>query len=125
MRRLLLILGLIVALGGCITPSIPIPPPDPALMSFVVTSDGNTSSATFEYPANDNYANAIVFVFNRDRGVGVIETARSNGSVGPTAPVTAALGEQIVISFQRDDQTVSTCVRLRQGSQSATDYCGP
>ncbi|MGN6110405.1 MAG: hypothetical protein ACTHU0_35205 [Kofleriaceae bacterium] len=125
MRRLLLILGLIVALGGCITPSIPIPPPDPALMSFVVTSDGNTSSATFEYPANDNYANAIVFVFNRDRGVGVIETARSNGSVGPTAPVAAALGEQIVISFQRDDQTVSTCVRLRQGSQSATDYCGP
>ena len=26
---------------------------------------------------------------------------------------------------ERDDQTVSTCVRLRQGSQSSTDFCSP
>ncbi|MND06680.1 hypothetical protein D3C83_281920 [compost metagenome] len=66
-----------------------------------------------------------MFVFNRDRGVGIITTANVDGSVDETQPVLADLGEQIVVSFERDDQTVSTCIRLREGSQSATDYCSP
>ena len=109
--------------SGCITPSIPIPPPDPVLMTFVVTGDGASSSATFAYPANENYRGSLVFVYNRDRGLGIIEATRPDGSVGPTQPVQAALGEQIVVTFQREDQTVSTCVRLRNGTQSSTDYC--
>jgi hypothetical protein len=110
-------------LGGCITPSIPIPPPDPSLMEFAVTGTGNDTTATFTYPANQNYRGSIVFVYDRDRGRGIIEAARPDGSVGPTQPVQAALGEQIVVTFQREDQTVSTCIRLRNGPQSATDYC--
>jgi len=109
--------------SGCITPSIPIPPPDPGLMTFMVTSDGTNSTATFTYPADINYRESIVFVYNRDRGLGIIEATRPDGSVGPTQPVKAAIGEQIVVTFQREDQTVSTCVRLRNGAQSATDYC--
>ena len=109
--------------SGCITPSIPIPPPDPALMTFLVTGDGASSTATFTYPADINYRESIVFVYNRDRGLGIIEATRPDGSVGPTQPVKAAIGEQIVVTFQREDQTVSTCVRLRNGAQSATDYC--
>ena len=124
MRPLLSLLVLAV-LGGCITPSIPIPPPDPGRMTFAVKVEGQDSTATFAYPPDINYVDSIVFVFNRDRGVGVIEAARSDGSVGPTAPLAAALGEQIVVTFQREDQTVSTCIRLRDGSQSSTDYCGP
>jgi hypothetical protein len=85
----------------------------------------NNSQAVFAYPADVNYVGSVVFIYNRDRGVGVIAAAHPDGSVGPTAPVAAALQEQIVVSFQRDDQTVSTCVRLRDGAQSATDYCGP
>lgn len=125
MRRLLLGLAIAIALGGCVTPSIPIPPPDPAKMMFDVQIVGNDSQAVFAYGPETNYADALVFVFNRDRGVGIIETARPDGSVGPTAPVSAALGEQIVVTFERDDQTVSTCVRLRQGQQSSLDFCGP
>ena len=124
MRSLLSLLVLAV-LGGCITPSIPIPPPDPGKMTFAVTVEGQNSTATFAYPPDINYIDTIVFVFNRDRGVGVIEAARSDGSVGPTAPVSAALGEQIVVSFQREDQTVSTCIRLRDGAQNANDFCSP
>lgn len=124
MRRLCPILVL-AALGGCITPSIPIPPPDPGKMTFAVRVEGQSSFATFSYPPDVNYVGAIAFVFNRDRGVGVIETARGDGSVGPTAPVAAAIGEQIIVSFQREDQTVSTCVRLREGAQNANDYCSP
>ena len=123
--RPLLSLFVLAVLGGCITPSIPIPPPDPGKMTFAITVEGTSSTATFAYPPDDNYVGTIVFVFNRERGVGVIEQARTDGSVGPTAPVAAALGEQIVVSFQREDQTVSTCIRLREGAQSATDYCGP
>jgi hypothetical protein len=114
---------LAVVLGGCITPSIPIPPPDPELMSFAVTGDGADSSATFTYPADVNYRGSIVFVYNHDRGIGIIEAARPDGSVGPTRPVSAALGDQIVVTFQREDQTISTCIRLRNGAQSSTDYC--
>jgi hypothetical protein len=124
MRRLISILAL-AALGGCITPSIPIPPPDPAKMTFEVTVEGQLSTATFAYPPDINYIDTVAFVFNRDRGVGVIEAARPDGSVGPTAPLAAAVGEQIIVSFQREDQTVSTCIRLREGAQDPNDYCGP
>lgn len=110
-------------LGGCITPSIPIPPPDPVLMTFMVMGDGANTTAAFSYPANHNYVGSIVFVYNRDRGLGIIEATRPDGSVGPTQPVRAALGDQVVVTFQREDQTVSTCVRLRNGTQSSTDYC--
>jgi hypothetical protein len=39
--------------------------------------------------------------------------------------VAAAIGNQVVVSFQREDQTVSSCVHLREGAQSALDYCSP
>lgn len=125
MRRLA-IAGVVVAClvaGGCITPSIPIPPPDPGLMTFMVVGDGANSTATFTYPADINYRNSILFLYNRDRGLGIIEATRPDGSVGPTPPLSAAIGEQIVVTFQREDQTISTCIRLRNGQQSATDYC--
>ncbi len=125
MRRLLVSIGLMIAFGGCVTPSIPIPPPDPMRMTFTITGDVNNTFATFAYPAEINYENTIVFVYNRDKGVGIIENANPDGSVGPTAPVRAALDDQMVISFQREDQTVSTCVRLREGAQSSTSYCDP
>lgn len=123
MRRLALALGFV--LGGCVTPSIPIPPPDPAKMTFDVVVDGGQSQAVFAYAPEDNYSGATVFIFNRELGVGIIETARADGSVGPTRPLAAAVGDQIVVTFERDDQTVSTCLRIRDGAQSATDYCGP
>jgi hypothetical protein len=125
MRSPVAIAGVLTGLllGGCITPSIPIPPPDPVLMTFLVMGDGANTTATFSYPADHNYVGSIVFVYNRDRGLGIIEATRPDGSVGPTQPVRAALGDQIVVTFQREDQTVSTCVRLRNGTQSSTDYC--
>ncbi len=124
MRRSIFVLVLL-GLAGCVTPSIPIPPPDPALMTFTVTVEGTTSTATFEYPAKQDYGDAIVYVFNRDQGVGIIEQARPDGSVGPTAPVSARINEQIVVSFQLEDQTVSRCIRLRDGQQDPNNYCGP
>lgn len=127
MRRialpLLVSLGLAAGGVGCVTPSIPIPPPDPAMMNFTV--NGMDGTAVFSYPPKQDYEGAIVYVFNRDQGVGIIEQARPDGGVGPTRPVAAKIGEQIVVSFQLDDQTVSRCIRLRDGQQDPTAYCGP
>jgi len=92
-------------------------------MDFAVTGDVGSRTASLTYPANDNYVGSVAYVYNRDRGVGVIEDANPDGSVGPTPPVRAELGDQIIVSIERVDQTVSTCIRLRQGIQNPTDYC--
>lgn len=118
-------LVLVLGLAGCVTPSIPIPPPEPALMTFTVTVEGDLSTASFAYPAKADYADAVVYLYNRDQGLGIIERARPDGSVGPTRPVPARLDEQIIVSFQLEDQTVSRCIRLREGTQDPNNYCGP
>lgn len=124
MRALTFAVGLVVV-SGCVTPSIPIPPPDPARMEFHLTGEPNARTASFSYPPDVNFVDSVVFVYNRDLGVGIIEAAHPDGSVGPTAGVAADVGDQMVVSFQRDDQTVSTCIRLREGAQSSIDYCDP
>jgi len=68
MRALLSAIGLVV-ISGCVTPSIPIPPPDPARMSFGITGDPGDTKASFSYPPNVNFVDSIVFVYNRDLGV--------------------------------------------------------
>ena len=128
MRRLLAAIALVAGTlwaSGCVTPSIPIPPPDPALMTFQLQGDVGNTVASFAYPSHPTLVDAVVFIYNRDKGMGIIENAHPDGSVGPTAAVRADLGDQMVVSFQRDDQTASTCVRLKDGAQTGTSYCDP
>jgi hypothetical protein len=122
MRRSVLFIALI-GLAGCVTPSIPIPPPDPTAMRFELgkDADGAVTSASLVYPSDDNYCGGVVYVFNRTKGVGIIELVKSDCAIGPTIPVPAALDDQLVISVENDEQTVSTCVRLGEGV--ATGQC--
>jgi hypothetical protein len=124
MRRLalLVVVGL-SSWAGCVTPSIPIPPPEPALMTFSVTTDPNgaITSASLTYPATESYKGGVAYVFNRTLGHGSIDLVNADGSVGPTTPVAAAAGNAIVVTIENDDQTVSTCVLLREGAPSS--YC--
>jgi hypothetical protein len=121
MRRLALIV--LLGFAGCVTPSIPIPPPDPAMMTFTVTTDTNgaITSASLTYPPQVNYIGGVAYVYNRSIGQGVIQAVNANGSIGPTAPVAASLNDQLVISVENDEQTVSTCVVLKEGAPSG--YC--
>lgn len=123
MRRFTCTLLVLLAaeLTGCITPSIPIPPPEPSSMVFSVTSDpsGVITSASLEYPATDNYRGGIAYVYNRTLGVGIIQNVNVDGSIGPTTPVSATAGSSLVISVENNDQTVSTCVLLREGTPSS------
>lgn len=118
-RALLLVLAL--AIAGCVTPSIPIPPPEPARMAFAV--DLSTGAATFSYGTEPHYAYAVVYVFNKDKGTGIITTARADGSVGPSQPFPADLGDNISITFETDDVSANRCVVVREGAPSAFDYC--
>ncbi|MBK9032809.1 MAG: hypothetical protein IPL61_16320 [Myxococcales bacterium] len=110
-----------LTLGACITPSIPIPPPEPSSMVFALSpTDG---VATFSYAAEPNYSGATVYVFNRTAGSGVIATARADGSVGPTAPFPAGLGDNVAVTFETDEVSVTRCVVVREGAPSAVEYC--
>jgi hypothetical protein len=110
-----------VALSGCITPSVPIPPPEPEKMTFAY--DAAAGSASFTFDPDPSYGFAVVYIFNRDQGTGIIETARADGSVGPTRPFAGAIGDDIVISFELDSQISSTCVELRDGRSSSAFEC--
>jgi hypothetical protein len=123
-RLLILAIGLAVAAGGvpsCAAPSVPIPPPSPEAMTFAVDVTGGTAS--FSYQPVADYAGAIVYVFNRDAGQGVIVTADADGAVAPTPPFVAQEGDEIVVSFELERQLASTCVHLRDGPSSSSLEC--
>lgn len=114
---------LLIVFTGCITPSIPIPPPDPSEMTFDISTTGSDSSAVFTYPPTDSYKNGTVYLFDRANGNGIIKVANADGSFGPTLPLPAVAGDQVVVSIENVDQTVSTCVVLQQGAQSPNHVC--
>lgn len=114
---------LLIVFAGCITPSIPIPPPDPSEMTFDITTTGSDSSAVFTYPATDAYKDGTVYVFDRSNGNGVFKLANADGSFGPTLPLPAIAGDQVVVSIEHVEQTVSTCVVLKQGAQDPNHVC--
>lgn len=72
----LLVLGLVV---GCVTPVIPLPPPDPKKM-LLKDVDPKTETVTIEGLAGATFAGAYVFLLNRDTGLGVIHQAETDGS---------------------------------------------
>ncbi|MEP6863701.1 MAG: hypothetical protein ABJE66_23950 [Deltaproteobacteria bacterium] len=120
MRRLAFIA--LLGLAACVTPSIPIPPPDPANADFTITTQDGTSVATFSYPADGNYVGATYYLFDHNTGGGVFHIANPDGSIGGLAlPATA--GDQVVITIEGNEQTVSRCVVLREGPQDPNTYC--
>jgi hypothetical protein len=125
MRRLLqssvFALAVGVSLFSCTTPSVPIPPPEPGNISFSVDIDAG--QASFSYRPAPSFANAIVYVFNRDAGVGVITMAEDDGSVAPTQPFAAMDGDEVLVTFELEDQLASTCVVLREGQSSSANEC--
>ena len=124
MRRLVPI-GLVIALSSCITPSIPIPPPDPSDMTFDIAVDPSTgsSNAVLTYPADSNYAGGTVYLQNRATGLGVFQPVNPDDSIGPTQPLAAKAGDEVIVTIGTQVQTVSTCVVLRQGIQDPTAIC--
>jgi len=119
MRRLLVLL----VFAGCVTPSIPIPPPDPTDINATLTVDGANTLVSITYPPTSEYIGGVYSVYDEANGMGVLQAAGPDGSCPPTRPTPAKLSDQVVITMTLRDQTQSTCVVLRDGGQSLTPYC--
>src|SRR5690606_41152774 len=93
------ILGLVAtaalagSLAGCLAPTVPIPPPEPERISFSLDVEAGT--ARFSYQPTADYSGAVVYVFNRDAGAGVIVTADPDGAVPPSPPFPAQEGDEV------------------------------
>jgi len=120
--RLLSILVL-SGLAACVTPSIPIPPPEPTEMQFHITVTANDSTAVFTYPATEAYVGGVATIYNRFTDQGVIQHAAADGSIGPTLPLPASAGDNIVVTIDNNKQSVGTCIVLREGAQDPNVYC--
>jgi hypothetical protein len=119
--RGLLAAALVVGLAACVTPSVPIPPPEAQKISFEV--DIGAGAARFQYAPHPDFALATVYVLNRTQGVGVITTAQVDGSVAPTEPFAAALDDEVVVSFEKEGAIGSICVRLQPGQSGPALQC--
>jgi hypothetical protein len=118
--RLLLVLA-VSGLAACVTPSIPIPPPDPADVTVMFNATSGKFSMT--YPPEHAYIGGVAYVYDRTSGIGIIENVNADGSVGPTPEMSAQLGDNIVFSIENEHETVSTCFVLRDGAQDPNVYC--
>ena len=123
MRRLAVIALCIGFAGGCVTPSIPIPPPDPAKMTFHLSIIDTVSKATFQYGPTSLYVSGVAYIYNETRGQGVIQACAPDGSIGPTQPFPAEAMNQVVVTVQVGEQTQGSCIVLREGTQDPTTYC--
>src|SRR5205823_14978928 len=96
MRRLVVL----IVLAGCVTPSIPIPPPEPSKMDFHLSATGVDSTAVFNYRPTSQYKGGIAYLYNQTVGLGIIQNCNADGSIGPTVPMKAKLADQIIVSVQ-------------------------
>jgi hypothetical protein len=103
-----MLVALVAASAVCVTPSVPIPPPDVAKMTVEI--DVDQGSVQFAYAPDPSYGGALVYLFNESIGEGIITTARDDGSVGPTEPFAASINDRLIVTFEIDEQLSSRCV---------------
>lgn len=101
----------LVALNGCVTPVIPLPPPEPRLMALDQTKKeivlaGDPSSA---------HAGALIFVFNQRTGMGTITQASPTDGRFVTQPIKVEDGDRMDIwaaRFAEDDPSSIRCKKV-------------
>lgn len=120
-QNAILFAALVAFFCKCTSHSVPIPPPSPEQVYF--SMDMEKGEARFRYTSSPSYSRAVVYIFNRDLGEGVITSAEANGSVMMTSPFPAMTGDEVVVSFEVDGSLYSTCIRIREGQSSSTQKC--
>ncbi len=121
-RILLPGLALWAVLWACNTPSIPMPPPGPEIVSFVQQDENHF---VFEIEPNQLIpAGAEVTVRNLDLNIWVGGLANGDGSFR-SEPFEGAPGDMILLSFEKNGDGGVTCFELRVGSNPPEDpRCG-
>ena len=120
--RRLILLGLVALAGACITPTIPLPPPEPEGVSFGL--DTMTNTATFSYTIPTGvFGGARVFVEDETQGDGTITTANPDGTVDPVSWSPAFDGDRVQITFKLGEDSAGICLILHPGPSSPANYC--
>ncbi len=79
MKKLLGLSLIVAALGGCVTPVIPLPPPDPTKMTFEVTGTAK-DQVTITGAASAVHNGGYIYLINMSTGRGVITQTGEDGS---------------------------------------------
>lgn len=80
MRRIIITIAVALLVTGCVTPMIPLPPPDSRLMSLTIP-DKSKGVVTFGYQKDSRFNAAYFYIFNESTGKGVIQQANADGSL--------------------------------------------
>jgi hypothetical protein len=111
--RIALALGVAALCWACNAPFIPIPPPGrTASFSSQLVPDGSGGQKTVWTAHGDAYKPASfarIFVFDTDRGAGVIAQALADGSYA-SPPMDGTAGDRIDISFETPASALSMSV---------------
>src|SRR5437899_12918797 len=96
--RIALASALLAFAGGlaCNTPSVPLPPPAVASLSFQTTSTAGL--VVLQGMPQPRHANARFYIFNRTQKDGVITVAASDGSF-TTSPFAGSAGDSIQLYY--------------------------
>jgi hypothetical protein len=95
LRRLLLGIGLAV-LPGCVTPSIPLPPPVLEALQFHAPTPGQIE---LEGAPTGAHANKRFAAYNESRGVGVLQQTAADGSFA-TIPFDGNANDSVLIWYE-------------------------
>jgi hypothetical protein len=120
-RKILVAAAALLAIAACNTPSVPIPPPNLAAISFAAPATGQAVMSGKPEPRHDN---AVFFVINRTTGDGVITTAAADGSF-TTTPFAGNMNDTMELSYQTPagDRSENVCVALVFGAPLVSGPC--
>jgi hypothetical protein len=106
MRRSLI--AALLLLGGCVTPSIPLPPPDLQALSFSAGPTLGTLELTGK--PTSVHVGATFTAFDEQHRAGVLIGTNPDGSF-VTEPFAGAVGDQVELWFESNGQRsqLSTC----------------
>lgn len=97
-------LVILCALMSCnSTPTVPVPPPE---MTFVKVSTPDSNYHVFVVgEPNAASSRDVVIVFNEDKGNGVLQDVKDDGSF--SVEIAANVGDVLVVQVKRDNQLSS------------------
>jgi hypothetical protein len=121
-RAAALVLAALLA-GACVTPQIPLPPPDIELMGVTV-ADPQREEIELSAPANDRTRGALVIVRNERTGDGVVTTAAADGSFR-TIPFAAAEGDRLNMFYKRAEEYSDDACGVVRYAKGGLDDCQP
>jgi hypothetical protein len=130
-RALHVAAGVLAILTACNTPTIPLPPPEPAPEDMVValyeldpeklvfSAEPVEAGARLSIPAG-----ARVTIFDEDSGYGTLVTAGDDGRF-VSDPLTGGEGDLVRIGYETEEGEVShdLCLLVTLGRQGAANRC--